>query len=407
MKKYFLLIALAIFVSKTYSQITFEKGYFINNANQKVECFIKNVDWRKNPSEIEYKISENDKIKTIGLKTAKEFRIYNASKYIQKTVEIDKSSTKINNLSETKKVNFTTKTLFLKVLIEGKANLYSYEGDGFSKFFYSTENKTIEQLVYKTYLTKDSKIGENNRFKQQLWNNLKCASIKLNTIEKIRYKKKDLINIFSQFNNCFKSEFVNYELKEKRDLFNLSVRPQFRNSSLNIKNAVSDTKNTNFGSSTSFGLGIEAEIIFPFNKNKWAIIFEPTFQQFKSEKTYVVSEFSGRTNTAVAKYNSIELPIGVRHYFFLNNDSKIFINASYINDIPLNSSIHFEEEDGHIYSEKNVNTNTNFAFGMGYKLKNKYSIEARVQTKRQVMNSYIFWKSPYKTTSIIFGYSFL
>ena len=297
-----LLLLITIMLSiNCYSQITFEKGYFINNANQKVECFIKNIDWKNNPTKIEYKISENDAIKTIGLKTAKEFKIYNASKYIQRTVEIDKSNNNINNLSKTKKVVLKTENLFLKVLIEGEANLYSYEGKGILKYFYSTENNTIEQLIFKIYLTKDIKIGENNRFKQQLWNNLKCHSIKLNTIEKIQYKKKDLINLFSKYNNCTNSEFTNYELKEKRDLFNLSIRPQFRNSSFYIKNAISDTKDTNFGSSSSFGLGIEAEIIFPFNKNKWALIFEPTFQQFKSEKTYIVSEFSGRTNTAIAK----------------------------------------------------------------------------------------------------------
>ena len=42
-----------------FAQISFEKGYFINNANQKTNCLIKNQDWKDNPTEFEYKLDEN------------------------------------------------------------------------------------------------------------------------------------------------------------------------------------------------------------------------------------------------------------------------------------------------------------------------------------------------------------
>jgi hypothetical protein len=47
MKKQLLLLLCLVFTANAYTQIVFEKGYYINNANEKVECLIKNIDWRK------------------------------------------------------------------------------------------------------------------------------------------------------------------------------------------------------------------------------------------------------------------------------------------------------------------------------------------------------------------------
>ena len=127
-KKLFLLIIL--FSYSSYSQIVFEKGYFINNSNEKMECFIKNIDWRNNPTEFTYKTSEVSTQKNIGIESVKEFGLYNFSKYVRKTVEIDKSLESLDRLAHEKNPVFIEQELFLKVLVEGQANLYVYqEGD--------------------------------------------------------------------------------------------------------------------------------------------------------------------------------------------------------------------------------------------------------------------------------------
>ena len=53
MKKQILLLLTTILSLNSYSQINFDKGYFINDSNQKVDCLIKNIDWKNNPTEIE------------------------------------------------------------------------------------------------------------------------------------------------------------------------------------------------------------------------------------------------------------------------------------------------------------------------------------------------------------------
>ncbi len=400
-----LLFLLTILSFNCYSQISFENGYYIDNNNQKINCLIKNVDWKNNPIEFEYKLSENSESNKKTIKSVKEFGINNISKYIRGSVKIDRSSNNINDLNYDNRPEFKEEELFLKVLIAGKITLYEYVDGNLTRYFYEKEESNIEQLVFKRYKTNENKVGKNNRYKQQLWNNLKCPNFKMKKIESLDYKKNDLVNFFIEYHNCNNQEYDNFEEKQERDLFNLTIRPRISNSSLTIQNSVSNSRDTDFENKIGFGFGVEAEYILPFNKNKWAIAIEPTYQNFKTEKTTNVNNVSGGILIANVDYSSIEIPVGLRHYFFLNNNSKIFINASYIFDISSKSSIEFTRGDGSNLNSLEIETRSNLAFGLGYKHNDKYSLEFRYQTPREILESYSFWNSEYKTLSIIFGYS--
>ena len=399
MKKQLTFLLMLILSFNCYSQISFEKGYYIDNTNHKINCLIKNIDWKNNPTGFEYKLSENSESKKAIIKSIKEFGIDNISKYIRSTVNIDRSSENINNLSNDRNPIFKEEELFLKVLVEGKANLYLFEDGNLKRFFFNKEDAVIEQLVFKSYKISNNeigniKIGINNRFKNQLWNNLQCPIFKKNKFENLHYQKKDLTYFFVEYNECKGEKQVNYEKKQKKDLFNLNVRPGLNSSSLSIQNSASNSMDTDFGNEIEFRFGIEAEFIMPFNKNKWSIITEPTYQYFKSEK-----EITNRN--VKAEYKSIEIPLGIRHYFFLNENSKIFINASHIFDFSSNTIIDFIPG-----TKLDIKSRNNFAFGIGYKYNDKYSLEFRYQTNREILSDYILWSSDYKTLTVIFGYSF-
>lgn len=406
MKKNFLLLLTAIISFNCHSQITFEKGYYIDNSNQKTNCLIKNIDWKNNPIDFEYKLSENAQTKNATIESIKEFGIYNRSKYSRNTVKIDRSSELINKMSHTKNPIFTEEQLFLKVLVEGKANLYSYEGPSIKRYFFNVDNSNIEQLVFKKFITSENKLGENFLYRQQLWKHLKCPTIKMNKIENLNYKKSSLINLFMAYNKCTNSDFIIHENKQKKDLFNLTFRPRLNNSSLTIENYTGNSRNTDFGNEIGFGFGIEAEYIIPFNKNKWAITMEPTYQNFKAKQTIVANYIIGGKLIAELDYRSIEIPISLRHYFFLNNNASIFINISYIMDLSSNnSSLVFKRADNSIFKSYEIETISNLGFGIGYKYNDKYSMEIRYLTEREILNSHADWGSEYKTLSIIFGYS--
>lgn len=406
MKK--LLVYIVVFFAfniESSSQIIFETGYFINDSNQKIDCLIKNVDWKNNPIEFEYKLSQNDSVQKGTIQTVKEFGINGISKYIRAKVKIDRSSNDINKMSLERNPEFQEELLFLKALLDGKASLFLYTDGTFSRLFYKLTDTELNQLIYKPYLT-DNNIAYNNSFRQQLFLDLKCQGISLNEIANIKYNQRNIERIFIKYNECTNSLFTNYNKKQKKDMFNLSLRPGVNYSSLDLKNSHFDSWNTDFGNAINFRFGVEAEILLPFNKNKWAIITEPTFQYYKSNTTNQAANVYGGVIASEITYKSIELPTGIRHYFFLNDKSKIFVNVSYTVDFSIKKSfVEFTRNDGSLLNTMDVKPRPNLAFGMGYKHKDKYSIEMRYQTSRELMGDFALWNSNYTTFAIILGYS--
>lgn len=392
MKKSFFLILL---LSQTiFSQITFEKGYFINNENIKIDCLLKNMDWLNNPDSFIYKINDNDEEKTGNLNNVLEFGINNQFKYINRKVSIDKSSSKISELSNDKNPKFVEETLFLKVLIEGKASLFEYIHPGFTKYFYTLNNSDIAQLFFKEY-NFEKGIKRNEEFKKQLFKDLKCTSIRVSEINYLAYKKNDLIDIFIKYNTCSNTDFTNYNKKNNRTEFNLSVRGRYNLPNIEIIHTSISSLGIEFKNTTSFGIGIEAEYVLPFNKNKWSIIFEPTYQT-------TTSDGIRDRGDVTLKHSSIEIPIGLRHYLFLNDNSKLFVNGSIYMENNFNSGI-FNKNNNTRALE--INSGIFLGLGLGYKFMDTYSFEVRYISNRGVLNDYQLYLSNYKTISFILGYT--
>ena len=405
MKKQTLLALLIAFSFNCYFQINYEKGYFIDNQDNRTECFIKNVDWKDNPKKFEYKISEQSTPETATIEAIKEFGVASL-KYKRFQVKIDRSSEDVNKLSYDRNPEFTEETLFLKYLVEGKANLLQYEEGNLVRFYYNVDNAEVMPLTYKVYLTTgDNYIRKNEGYKQQLLVDLKCDKLTVNDAKNAAYKKNSLIKYFVKYNNCENSELVTFDEKKKRDLFNLNIRPGISFNSLTIDRENSLISNVELERKLIFRLGLEAEFILPFNKNKWTLFIEPTYHNYQSTKSDVPYTQTGSTistTNVIVEYPSLELPFGVRHYFFLNEQSKLFINGAFVLDFPVSAVIKFEPSG---ISDVEISKRNNLAFGLGYVLKNKYSLEVRYGSNRNIISAYQNWSSKYNSFAFVFGYT--
>lgn len=393
MKNLIALSALLIISSLVSAQIVFEKGFFVTNNGEQTDCQIKNVDWRSNPTKFKYRLSEGDAVLETDINSVMVFEILDVAKYVRSTVRIDTSSEEVDELSYNRAPSYLKKTLFLKVLVEGPASLYFYQDSDLRRYFYNIDNAPLEQLVYKSYITVDSKIKKNYQYRQDLNNNLNCPQSKVDA-NRIEYKTKSLSTFFIDYNNCVGGQQINYTNKEKRPFFFLALRPRINISSLSIENhAVTSGGNAGkFDGKMSAGIGLEAEFILPFNKDKWSILLEPTFRTYKSNGLY-------QNRTAEVSYTSVEFPIGVRHYFFLNETDKIFVSGLFFFDFDNDAQIDFQS-GARLY----IKSEHNLAFGLGVKRK-KVSIEARYQLGRDLLALYPFWESSYKNIGIILGYT--
>ena len=395
MKQVLALFILLFLSFNTFSQVTFEPGYIIDNSGQKTICLIKNNDWKNNPESFDYKINEAATVLEGNVYNIAEFSIDNGKKYLRQKLEIDRSKSLVKRLSKNKKPEFTTETLFLEQLLEGDANLFYYEDSNLIRFFYNINNSPTEQLVYKKYLTPDNRIGENTDFKKQLWDELKCDNLSLDDVKTTDYKKSELIEFFTLYNQCKNPAYVNTTASKinNRKVFNLGLRAGLNSASMDFKSPQSST-NFNLDNSSSLRFGIELEATLPFNRNKWSIFIQPMYQSFEGEAQL---EFQN----VFVDYKSIETSIGVRHYFFLNPDSKIFINSAFQIDSALDSYIDFETS-----SDFEIAPRTSFSFGLGFAHKNA-SIKLNYNPRRALLSNYAAISSDYKVLSLVFGYNFL
>ncbi|UTW66632.1 outer membrane beta-barrel protein [bacterium SCSIO 12643] len=352
------------------------------------------MDWKDNPTEFSYKRALNGESEIQTIREVVEFGIPSQFKYVRFDVLIDKSSDQIEHLSHTRKAIFEKERLFLKVLVEGQASLYSYRKINLIRYFYSTDTIAIEQLVYKQYRVEDKNtILKNEKFRYQLKFNLPCNPSTDLLAENTNYREKDLIKYFIEFNSCKGEYYSVFDNDEEKDLFNLNLRPGIQFSTLSVSSSLTSLYDVQFETETGFRIGIETEFILPFNNGKWAIITEPTYQYYRSE---------GHTSSQNVKidYQSLEIPIGLRHYFHLYQDTKLFINGLVVFDLPVNSSIAWES-----IPDQPLELSTNLALGVGYKYNERLGLEMRYGFKRNILNRYLNWGANYNGLSVVLSYT--
>lgn len=385
---------LFLFTTNLFAQVKFEKGYFIDSQNKKVECLIKNKDWIGSPSEIEYKLTEESQIETLNFNQLNSFQIYETSHYYIKSVlNVDK------NISGN--YNPKLETIILKVLVDGNAKLY----DNDDIFFYQLNNSEIKQLVYKKEVNNLS-IKEDNLFRAELYDNLKTVQNQIE-IRKLEYKKNALINFFSNYNKYTNSNYTVFTNKETTAKFNFNVlaglnftKGNFTMSGLYINPPSSgggiQLKDANLESKNKINvlIGFELETLLPFNKNKWAIFVSPNYQQTKYELSKDNVNPLGAYGTAFfhGTYSYIDFPVGVRHYLYINANSKLFLDGAYnltfLTSVKESRSFITNQGDSLSFNDelKPKSFSTSMKIGLGFNYDKKYSLSLNYFIGKKLSN---------------------
>jgi hypothetical protein len=203
----------------TVAQRKFTKGYFVKTSGERTEAeiMLKSMDRRDCPKGFEYRASAKEQAVEADVTQIKELGLSDGSIFRQFTVNMDRSSDNVNRLNTERNPEFKSETLFLRLLVDGKAMLYVYDEGNLHRFFFSLDGAPLEQLVYKRYnipppeapvplgVNSPREVGTNENFKQQILNALKCKDIGMKEIERLDYKQKPLTKIFVTFNKCIGS----------------------------------------------------------------------------------------------------------------------------------------------------------------------------------------------------------
>ncbi|MFC6097886.1 outer membrane beta-barrel protein [Flavobacterium qiangtangense] len=376
----------------SYSQINFENGYIIGNDGIKKEVLIRNVGWKNNPSEIEFKISEESKSEKLDIASIKEFSVNDSYKFKRFTTNIDYSSRNANDLSESANPEWKKQTVLLKLLVEGELNLYQYENGNLVRYLISSGNhETAEQLIYRQYNNVSTQIKTDYSFRNQLYTSMKSANFKSDDFRKIDYKKADLTAIFLKYNQAKTETFTDHTIKQNKSTLHLKAVAGVNMTSVEFSNG-SNNSHFEFDTKAALKVGLELEAILPFNNKKWSLFLQPNFQQYKAE---------GKTKTVTTKidYKFIEIPIGARHYFFLSDKSKLSLDAGYSLSFAMDSYMKYGT------LETPLKKSSNYFVGMGFDYES-YGIEARYGFERGLTKN-SFYMGDHKSIGIALKYTFL
>jgi hypothetical protein len=403
------LIAFVLFLClNCFAQNNFAPGYYIDNSNKKTECLIRDMNWKNNPKSITIKAENKIETTILNIESVKEFGVYGNSKYVRSLVKIDRSSEMANELDNQRMPNFNEELLLLKVLIEGKVNLFLYEDGNLRRFFFQNENQPIEQLIFKTFLVNPNLAKKNNQFKQQLSNALKSESLDNEMFEKLQYRENQLTDLLILFHEKENLQFKRYLQKRSANFFNINVRPRIVTSSLSFNNTSSSIYYMNYDNQINLSLGVEFEVVLPFNNNKWSIFLEPTYQSFSDEKIQNPQSGSSPEIKHTVKYSSIDFHLGLRYYSFLNEDSKLFFNLAAVPNYVMDGKYEIINSTS-FYSNTvysfDLSITFNASIGIGYKFMDRYSVEFRYNTPRGLTDNYVVWDTRFNSSSLIFGYT--
>lgn len=390
MKKLTCILFLIVCFS-SFAQINYEQGYFIGNNGIKKEVYIKNIAWKNNPTEIEFKSSVDGKSEKLDISEIKEFSVSDSYKFKRFATSVDISSNDAGKLSESASPDWKKQVVMLKLLVEGKINLYQYENGNLVRYFISTGNhETAEQLIYRQYIIEATQIKTDFSFRNQLYTLMKSENFNASKFRKVRYSKDNLTALFVSFNQTKTENISDYTKKQNKSSFNLKAVAGINMTSADFSNLVNDVT-FEFDSKAVFKMGIEAEAILPFNNNKWSLFVQPNFQHYEAEgkRLAVKTEID---------YKFIEVPIGARHYFFLNQKSKLFIDAGYSLSFTKNSNMKYGS------AETPVVKSSNYFVGVGFDY-NKIGIEARYGFDRGLTKHTLF-VGDHKTIGLALRYKF-
>ncbi len=359
----------------SHAQARFEPGYFITTGGQRTDCEIRKFNWKSsNPTAFQYRIAGGEPQEGT-LATVAEFGITSDATFRRFEVNLDRSSDQTAKLTDDRNPSFKMETLFLRLLVTGKGTLYEYVDAGLVRFFYAMEGEaTPRQLVYKRYLqtnasgTETGIIASNVQFKQQVFADLKCASLTQKDAESLKYERADLMRFFARYNQCTGAVVPTTEPEQRLSSTLITIRP-----GLYYNSYSGNCCNYNFGPAMALRLGIEAELVLPSDKNMWSVIIEPAYQRY-SAKTQ-------GTNPSTIDYHALDANASLRGYILVNPSGSLYIQGGYVYGLVLGGEDAIQTSSG----ATDISSSGNFTVGVGYRIK-KFSVEFSYGFSRKLVD---------------------
>lgn len=324
-RKLYLLVLAFFSLSSVFGQNDYRKGYYIDNENKKFEIFLQYRDYSKmnfseNDSQnIKFKSAENGAVEKIAQSNVNEISIPGDFKFQRFVIPLLKS------YSNEPIRELRNKSLFLKVLSEGEASLYSYLSKKKTIYFYKINNQVIPiELSYVDapldQSAKDKRASDG--YKKELYEALKNETLKPSDFSTIGYNAKDLIAVFDRYNKLQGKENVILSNTISKSKLVFTGLVNLNNTSVVVANEYSSSDAENL---FSVGIGAEAELRF---NPKWGLFLKASLHAL--DYSLNTKEFE----RSLAKHTSrfdvdmtcLDVILSPRYHKVINARSELFLS---------------------------------------------------------------------------------
>src|SRR6185312_629172 len=385
MKPFVTLLALTLASTICSAQIDFQPGYYILNNGARVNCLVKDYEWAANPTAITCKRASGGPAVTIGMDSLLEFSVGNA-KYVRFDVDVETSGSTIEQMSDSPAPAFQHERVLLKVLVEGRASLYVYARRRSARYFYRLNNESSRPLVYKEYLGEDQVVHANPEYLKVLNDSINCTAANAPDPTTVRYGTKPLVRYFVAYNKCVNSAVTDYYAKAVKTALHVNIRAGIDMATI----TTADNATTfSYGKRASLRVGAEAELILPFNRNKWSVVLGAdyrSYHSFPSDAYFPVD------------YKAVQGLAGVRYYLFLTHQLKLYLSGLMGANFNLNSNL----AEGRPYFR--LATALGPAFGAGLQYAKRFSVGIQYQPQEEVLDIPVIFSGKLSATTLILSY---
>lgn len=388
------ILSAIVLIAGFFSHAQNVKGYYITEAGNRTDGYFKQANFF-NESNLYFETSESDAEYThISADEIKEYSAGTDVKFQKFTVNIDDTNLNGTGVGYKKNAVYVQRTIFLNVIVEGDATLYSYSSDKGLKFFYKVDSKGIPvtQLLYKKYYRSQSDIAENSMYKQQLFNDVNCYGNKASSFAEKKYTKNELKIIFEDYNYCKDGGASGAKVLEatasKKAAFKIAVLGNIGVS----KSYIQDAKGVNNFSSNNrvtFQLGAEPSVLLP--SGKLAFFLRMLYERHSAKQ--IMTSIS-KDRVSVDSYgigsDIFTFSIGPRYNLPVGRRDVAFIDASFGLSLPSGSfdrNYNTTTDLGTVTVNESIKPKSDYFFnvGIGYEIDRRYGIDVRYDTERQLI----------------------
>lgn len=387
--------ALCLMVTSFVLAQDYVSGYYITANGQKITGEYEAGDF-SSPEKLKFRTGAEEFMRP-DLKAIQELGVANSYKYVKYTVEVDAANT-ISDNTIPEKPMFVKKEVFLNVLAEGDATLFSYydNWDKDVKFFLKTLNMPVpQQLVHREYYI-NGKPAENNDYIKQISAGLVCEGLKGTDIVQLKYTKSALTRIVKQYNSCKGSNNIVYDNRAGKKinlLFSVYAGVHMFSFEMSGGGVPPMAKDTG----TGFAIGGEMELLLPSKQLGLFLRVDGETFNTEVEGTFAADDVPGSHKYYVYKTGSVigNASVGPRYYYTINESNRLFIDfaATFsvglggldVYDYVVSSTTVYPRE---FVDKYNFGNALSLNAGIGYSFNNRFAVELRANTNRDLIDSY-------------------